>query len=125
MAHMIDYLPKGSGSPAEDAANSLFRNILPVSPCGSRFCGDSGRSAVPNFFKTNILEIGRKKNRDPDLTSSGTDNRLQPANSSPSRIPSPECAGKKLLISASLNAFNFSLDAHCSQRYIDFEHVQH
>jgi hypothetical protein len=40
---------------------SLFRNILPVSPCGSRFCPPPDRSNQPNSFRINILEIVTEK----------------------------------------------------------------
>src|SRR5579859_4433396 len=37
------------------AANSLFRNILPLSPYGSRFYSPSARSNQPNPLQTRIL----------------------------------------------------------------------
>ena len=42
-------------------ANSLFRNILPVSPCGSRFCPDMSRYPPSKSFRMNILD-GTQKN---------------------------------------------------------------
>jgi hypothetical protein len=32
-------------------ANPLFRNILPVNPCGSRFYGSSGDQESPTLLK--------------------------------------------------------------------------
>jgi len=43
---------------------SLFRNILPVSPSGSRFCAGSRRSSHPKLFETNNLGIQHEKNHD-------------------------------------------------------------
>ena len=42
-------------------ANSLFRNILPVSPCGSRFCPDISGYLPSKSFRMNILEGKREK----------------------------------------------------------------
>jgi hypothetical protein len=42
-------------------AKSLSRNILPVSPCGSRFCPDPVRSKLPKSFIINILGNLTKK----------------------------------------------------------------
>jgi hypothetical protein len=36
-------------------AKSLFQNNLAVSPCGSKFCGDSFRSKLTKSFRINIL----------------------------------------------------------------------
>jgi hypothetical protein len=65
--------------PAELAANSLFRKILRVSPCGSIFWADQPRSAPHNSFKTKILQIAKKKIVDiptPGLTPHSTLPRL-------------------------------------------------
>jgi hypothetical protein len=41
--------------------NSLFRNILPVSPCGSRFCRPIGLSPLGKSLGMNILAGSKKK----------------------------------------------------------------
>src|SRR5271169_4342855 len=46
----------------EPAANPLFRNILPLSVCGSRFCRLPALSHTHNSFKTRILQTTEKKN---------------------------------------------------------------
>jgi hypothetical protein len=43
------------------AAKSLFQNILPVSPCDSRFWQDRILSQSHKSFEIKILEIGAKK----------------------------------------------------------------
>jgi hypothetical protein len=53
----------------EVAANSLFRKILPVSPCGSIFWTDKPRSIPHNSFETKILEIAKKKMVDTPMPS--------------------------------------------------------
>lgn len=47
----------------KSAAKSLFRNILPLSPCGSRFCGHNRRSMLSKSFETNILANLVRKNK--------------------------------------------------------------
>ena len=42
-------------------ANSLFQNILPISPLFGRFCGRKRRSAECKYFRINILEESHKK----------------------------------------------------------------
>ena len=51
----------GSPSGLRTGAKSLFRNILAVSPCGSRFCQDPLRSKLPKSFRINILGIPTEK----------------------------------------------------------------
>src|ERR1035437_10458708 len=46
-------------------AKSLFRNILPVSPCASRFCPDLPISRAGKSFKTKILAELPEKNIGP------------------------------------------------------------
>jgi hypothetical protein len=46
----------------QPAANSLFCNILPLSPCGSIFCPHPRFLPTRNPMKPNILEMGREKN---------------------------------------------------------------
>jgi hypothetical protein len=43
------------------ATKSLFQNILPVSPCGSRFWQDHLSSQCSKSLKISILEIGAEK----------------------------------------------------------------
>src|SRR5450631_1653033 len=40
---------------------SLFQNILAVSPCGSRFCPESGRYPLPKLLRINTLAKRTKK----------------------------------------------------------------
>ena len=49
------------GSVLKSATNSLFQNILAVSPCGSGFCADSTLSPPPKFLRMRILDKGTKK----------------------------------------------------------------
>ena len=42
-------------------ANSLFQNILRVSPSGSRFCGDSHRLIIHNINRMRILQNHEEK----------------------------------------------------------------
>ena len=42
-------------------AKSLFRKILAISPCGSRFCAESRQPLNANSFKMNILGESSKK----------------------------------------------------------------
>jgi hypothetical protein len=44
------------------AAKSLFRNILPASPCGSRFCGQPAGSIASISNGINILADGQERN---------------------------------------------------------------
>jgi hypothetical protein len=55
-------------SGSRTAAKSLFRNILAVSPCGSRFWGDQGVSPRGKFLWINTLEERMKKIRGIYLT---------------------------------------------------------
>jgi hypothetical protein len=48
---------------SECAAKSLFRKILAVSPCGSRFCTDRAPSPSSNCLKMNTLATSTKKHR--------------------------------------------------------------
>ena len=48
---------------SECAAKSLFRNILAVSPCGSRFCPDPALSLSSKCLRMNILATSTKKYR--------------------------------------------------------------
>lgn len=48
---------------SQPAANSLSRNILPLSPRGSRFCLPSFISRTGNPMKTKILQGRGQKNR--------------------------------------------------------------
>jgi hypothetical protein len=43
------------------AANSLFRNILPLKSLESRFCEGSSISIVRNYLKTDILLAGYRE----------------------------------------------------------------
>lgn len=47
-------------------AKSLFCNILPLSPCGSRFCGSLALSITCKSFKNNILQRSIPKNTNPN-----------------------------------------------------------
>jgi hypothetical protein len=47
---------------SECAAKSLFQKILAISPCGSRFCADTGLSQPCKSLRMNILWIMKKKN---------------------------------------------------------------
>jgi hypothetical protein len=47
---------------SKPAAKSLFRNILPVSPCGSIFWQDQAVSLPPKSLEINNLEERAKKN---------------------------------------------------------------
>jgi hypothetical protein len=47
--------PKGESAILSQTAKSLLRNILRVSPNGSRFCEDAARPAFLKFFENNIL----------------------------------------------------------------------
>ena len=49
------FSPAGSPRGLLPGAKSLFRNILAVSPCGSRFCPDPLRSKRTKPFRINIL----------------------------------------------------------------------
>jgi len=53
-----------SFAPKDDEAKSLFRNILPVTPCGSRFCPDRGLYSSHKSLQMNILENQQKKCRE-------------------------------------------------------------
>ena len=55
------FAPAGSLNGSRTGAKSLFRNILPLSPCGSRFCPDHSRSELSNPFGINILGILAEK----------------------------------------------------------------
>ncbi len=55
------FFPADSLTSFRPSAKSLFQNILPVSPCGSRFCQDRFPSKQPNPFGINILEILTEK----------------------------------------------------------------
>lgn len=46
-------------------AKSLFRNILPVSPCDSRFCGDASQPLQDNPLRMNILGESSKRECSP------------------------------------------------------------
>ena len=54
---------RGVDSPI-GTANSLFQNILPISPLFVRFCGRKQRSVEGKYFRINILKESRKKNRE-------------------------------------------------------------
>jgi hypothetical protein len=45
----------------DSAAKSLFRNILPVSPCGPRFCGQTNPPLSANLNEIRILDQSPKK----------------------------------------------------------------
>jgi hypothetical protein len=45
-----------------NVAKSLFWNILPASPFGSRFCGPAGLCHHRNFSEINILPARPEKN---------------------------------------------------------------
>ena len=51
---------RGGDSPI-GTANSLFQNILPISPLFVRFCGRRQRSAEGKYFRIKILRELRKK----------------------------------------------------------------
>jgi len=53
---------RGGDSPI-GTANSLFQNILPISPLFARFCGQKRRSAEGKYFRIKILREVLKKNR--------------------------------------------------------------
>jgi hypothetical protein len=55
------FFPADSLTDFRPSAKSLFRNILPVSPYGSRFCQDQFLSKLSNLFRINILEILTRK----------------------------------------------------------------
>lgn len=59
LTHPVLHHDSSSGS--QPAANSLFQNILAVSPCGSGFCVDSSRSPLRKFLRMRILEKATKK----------------------------------------------------------------
>jgi hypothetical protein len=46
-------------------ANPLFRNILPINPYNSIFCGRDGDQFLANSNKPRILAEARKKNVSP------------------------------------------------------------
>jgi hypothetical protein len=48
---------------SQTAAKSLFWKILPLNPCGSRFCRYLMLSTMYKFLRMRILETRRKKNR--------------------------------------------------------------
>ena len=55
------FVPAGSLNGPRTGAKSLFRNILPISPCGSGFCPDHSRPKLSNPFGINILGILTEK----------------------------------------------------------------
>jgi len=60
-------------------ANSLFQNILLISPLFGRFCGRKQRSSEGKYFRINILRELRKKNREGvHRTRSSRRHRIQP-----------------------------------------------
>jgi hypothetical protein len=54
-------LPRGRGADLIASSNSLFRNILRISPNGSRFYAGPPISESRKFFENNILDRADKK----------------------------------------------------------------
>lgn len=65
----VGRIPPATKNPAfvapEVRCNSLFWNILPVSPCGSIFCKPSPAAASVKSFEINILTVLPSKNSYP------------------------------------------------------------
>ena len=100
--------PKESSKRVQPGAKSLFRKILAVSPCGSRFCKDRTRYPSSKCLQMNILEKVREKKG--GGASPGA--KLFPA-----RTGSSNQIGKRLR-AASFNADNL-LRAVCSSLALD------
>jgi hypothetical protein len=80
-------------------ANSLFRNILAVSPCGSRFCPDALRSKQSKSFRINILGSMTEKMWGDRFQAKSLFWRILPVSSFGSRFwkdPSQSLPGKSL-----------------------------
>jgi hypothetical protein len=74
-----NFSTSGPLSGSHSQAKSLFRNILAVSPYGSRFCPDPTRPLAHNFLRMNTLDNRQKKiwrdisqSKSPTLTRSAT-----------------------------------------------------
>jgi len=78
---------------------SLFRKILAISPCGSRFCGVTAQYPTHKSLEMNILQKQREKNRE-TLSAQIPGRRRQLA-----RQPRPLSPGR-LLVSSGWTAFH-------------------
>ena len=70
----------------QSAANSLFPNILAISPCGSRFCGAPSAPRFRKPLKINILTQRGRKNEDAGMLLSPMFPRFYPQNIEPVRF---------------------------------------
>jgi len=70
---------------------SLFPDILPLSPCGSRFCLDSTRSIQSKFLRIRILPNAKEKNceRYPPRSPAASAHRREPLKRPQTRAPQP------------------------------------